>query len=240
MFNPSTMNKTWTPEELDRVAAELEPLGPEATLQWMVEQFHPSLYVACSFQQEESVMLDMLHRIEPEIRIFYLDTDVLFKETYETRDRLVERYGFKFERYHNLTLEEQAELHGDELWKSAPDKCCSIRKVEPLKRALSSVDAWITGVRRDQAPTRADTKKVEWDDKFGLVKANPLADWTLNDVWAYIHANDVPYNPLHDQNYPSIGCTHCTRQVMPGEDPRAGRWAGQDKIECGLHPAEAK
>jgi len=239
MFNPATM-KTWTPEELDQVAAELEPLGPEATLQWMVEHFHPSLYVACSFQQEESVMLDMLSRIEPESRIFYLDTDVLFKETYETRDRLAERYGFEFERYHNITLEEQAKLHGDELWKSAPDQCCSIRKVEPLKRALSSVDAWITGVRRDQAPTRAKTKKVEWDDKFGLVKASPLADWTLKDVWAYIHANDVPYNPLHDQNYPSIGCTHCTRQVMPGEDPRAGRWAGQDKTECGLHPAESK
>jgi phosphoadenosine phosphosulfate reductase len=240
MFNPSSMTKTWTPEELDRISEQLEPLGPEATLQWMVEQFHPSLYVACSFQQEESVMLDMLHRIEPEARIFYLDTDVLFKETYETRDRLAERYGFEFERYHNLTLAEQAELHGDELWKRAPDQCCSIRKVEPLKRALSSVDAWITGVRRDQAPTRANTKKLEWDAKFGLVKANPLADWTLKDVWGYIHANDVPYNPLHDQNYPSIGCTHCTRPVMPGEDPRAGRWAGQDKVECGLHPAETK
>jgi phosphoadenosine phosphosulfate reductase len=118
--------------------------------------------------------------------------------------------------------------------------CCSIRKVEPLQRALGSVDAWVTGIRRDQAPTRANSKKVEWDDKFGLVKANPLADWTLEDVWAYIHEHDVPYNPLHDQNYPSIGCTHCTRQVMPGEDPRAGRWAGQEKVECGLHPAEAK
>jgi phosphoadenosine phosphosulfate reductase len=120
------------------------------------------------------------------------------------------------------------------------EQCCAIRKVEPLKRALGSVDAWVTGIRRDQAPTRANSKKVEWDDKFGLVKANPLADWTLEDVWAYIHEHDVPYNPLHDQNYPSIGCTHCTRQVMPGEDPRAGRWAGQEKVECGLHPAEAK
>jgi phosphoadenosine phosphosulfate reductase len=234
------MTHTWSPAELDRVAQELEPQGPEATLKWMVEQFHPSLYIACSFQQEESVLLDMLHRIEPNARIFYLDTDVLFPETYATRDRLVERYGFDFERYHNLTLEEQAQLHGDELWKSAPDQCCSIRKVEPLKRALGSVDAWVTGIRRDQAPTRANSKKVEWDDKFNLVKANPLADWTLNDVWAYIRANDVPYNPLHEQNYPSIGCTHCTRQVMPGEDPRAGRWAGQDKTECGLHPSGAK
>jgi phosphoadenosine phosphosulfate reductase len=235
-----TATSTWTPEELEHVASELEPQGPEATLEWMAETFHPRLYVACSFQQEESVLLDMLSRIEPEARIFYLDTDVLFKETYETRDRFAERYGFKFERYHNISLEEQARLHGDELWKSDPNQCCAIRKVEPLKRALGEVDAWVTGVRRDQAPTRAGARKVEWDDKFGLVKANPLADWSLEDVWAYIHENDVPYNPLHDQNYPSIGCTHCTRQVQPGEDPRAGRWAGQEKVECGLHPAEAE
>ena len=174
-----TATKNWTSIELEPIAEELEPQGPEATLRWMVDQFHPSLYVACSFQQEESVLLDMLHRIEPDIRIFYLDTDVLFDETYETRDRFVERYGFKFERYHNITLEEQAKLHGDELWKSKPDVCCSIRKVEPLQRALGSVDAWVTGIRRDQAPTRANSNKVEWDDKFGLVKANPLADWTL-------------------------------------------------------------
>src|SRR5919198_614989 len=219
-----TATKTWTPEELDLVALELEEQGPEATLKWMVDQFHPSLYVACSFQQEESVLLDMLHRIEPSIRIFYLDTEVLFEETYETRDRLAD----------------QARLYGDELWKSAPDKCCAIRKVEPLKRALGQVDAWITGVRRDQAPTRANAKKVEWDEKFGLVKANPLADWTLKEVWAHIHEHDVPYNPLHDRNYPSIGCTHCTRPVTPGEDPRAGRWAGQEKVECGLHPADAR
>ena len=235
-----TATKNWTAEELEQIAAELEPQGPEATLRWMVDQFHPSLYVACSFQQEESVLLDMLHRIEPEIRIFYLDTDVLFEETYETRDRFVERYGFNFERYHNISLEEQAKLHGDELWARDPNQCCSIRKVEPLKRALGSVDAWITGIRRDQAPTRANSRKVEVDDKFGLIKANPLADWSLKDVWAYIHEHDVPYNPLHDQNYPSIGCTHCTRKVMPGEDPRAGRWAGQDKVECGLHPSESK
>ena len=116
-----TATKNWTAEELEQIAAELEPQGPEATLRWMVDQFHPSLYVACSFQQEESVLLDMLHRIEPEIRIFYLDTDVLFKETYETRDRFVERYGFNFERYHNLTLEQQAKLHGDELWARDPN-----------------------------------------------------------------------------------------------------------------------
>ena len=156
-----TATKTWTPEELEQVSQELENQGPEATLKWMVDEFHPSLYIACSFQQEESVLLDMLHRIQPEVRIFYLDTDVLFAETYKTRDRLAERYGFEFERYHNFSLEEQARLHGDELWARHPDQCCAIRKVEPLKRALGSVDAWVTGIRRDQAPTRAGSRKVE-------------------------------------------------------------------------------
>jgi phosphoadenosine phosphosulfate reductase len=118
---------------------------------------------------------------------------------------------------------------------SKPDQCCDIRKVQPLKKQLAGLKAWVTGVRRDQAPTRANTKKIEWDNKFGLVKLNPLADWTWPQVWDYIKANDVPYNPLHDQNYPSIGCTYCTRQVAPGEDPRAGRWSGFTKIECGLH-----
>jgi phosphoadenosine phosphosulfate reductase len=155
----ATATNTLTPDELDLVALELEDQGPEATLKWMVDQFHPNLYVACSFQQEESVLLDMLHRIQPQVRIFYLDTDVLFPETYETRDRLAQRYGFEFERYHNISLAEQARLHGDELWKSAPDQCCAIRKVEPLQRALGQVDAWITGVRRDQAPTRANSKR---------------------------------------------------------------------------------
>src|SRR2546430_8754774 len=161
-----TATNTWTSEELERVSLELEDQGPGATLKWMVDEFPRSLYVACSFQQEESVLLDMLHRIEPSIRIFYLDTEVLFEETYETRDRLAERYGFQFERYHNISLAEQARLYGDELWKSAPDQCCAIRKVEPLKRALGQVDAWVTGVRRDQAPTRANSKKAERDARF--------------------------------------------------------------------------
>jgi phosphoadenosine phosphosulfate reductase len=237
----ATTTKSWTPAELQDIAADLESRGPEATLKWMVDNFHPRLYLACSFQQEESVLLDMLAKIQPDARAFYLDTDFLFPETYETRDVFALTWpSIKFERYHNLTPEEQAEQYGEALWESDPNKCCSIRKVEPLKRALGSVDAWITGVRRDQAPTRANAKKVEWDEKFGLVKASPLADWTLDEVWAYISENDVPYNPLHDRNYPSIGCTYCTRPVMPGEDPRAGRWSGNEKTECGLHPSESE
>jgi phosphoadenosine phosphosulfate reductase len=135
----------------------------------------------------------------------------------------------------SMTPEQQAEKYGAELWKSDPNACCNIRKVEPLTEILGKYDAWITGIRRDQAPTRANAKKVEYDAKFGLVKFNPLAGWTWDDVWAYIKENNVIYNPLHDNHYPSIGCSYCTRQVMPGEDPRAGRWSGNDKTECGLH-----
>lgn len=232
--------RVWTPEALAEVADDLENKGPEATLQWMVDNFHPRLYLACSFQQEESVLLDMLARIQPEARAFYLDTDFLFDETYATRDTFALKWpSIRFERFHNLTPSQQAEQFGDKLWLRDPAACCNIRKVEPLKRALSEVDGWITGVRREQAPTRAGARKVEWDDKFGLVKANPLADWTLDDVWNYIRDNDVPYNELHDRNYPSIGCTYCTMPVAPGEDPRSGRWAGSDKTECGLHPADS-
>ncbi|WP_274653959.1 phosphoadenylyl-sulfate reductase [Paenibacillus humicola] len=216
-------------------AEELENAAPEAILQYAVETF-PKITFACSFGAEDVVLVDMLQKISPKTDIFYLDTDFHFKETYETRDRMIERYGMTFVQVKpELTPEQQAERHGAELWKSDPNQCCSIRKVQPLTKILSKYDAWITGIRRDQAPTRANAKKVEYDTKFGLIKFNPLASWTSEDVWNYIRENDVIYNPLHDRNYPSIGCEYCTRQVMPGEDPRAGRWAGTDKTECGLH-----
>ncbi|XEC94590.1 phosphoadenylyl-sulfate reductase [Paenibacillus tarimensis] len=214
---------------------ELENATPEAILQYAVETF-PNITFACSFGAEDVVLVDMLQKISPKTDIFYLDTDFHFKETYETRDRMVERYGLTFVQVKPvITPEEQAARYGEELWKSDPNQCCNIRKVEPLTRILTNYDAWITGIRRDQAPTRANAKKVEYDTKFGLIKFNPIASWTSEDVWNYIRANDVIYNPLHDNYYPSIGCEYCTRQVMPGEDPRAGRWAGSDKTECGLH-----
>lgn len=216
-------------------AEEFENASPEVIIEWAVKTF-PKITLACSFGSEDVVLVDMLQKISPSTDIFYLDTNVHFKETYETRDRLQERYGAKFiQVLPKLTLEEQAAQHGDELWKSNPNQCCNIRKVDPLTDILSKYDAWITGIRRDQAPTRANAKKVEYDVKFGLIKFNPLASWTSEDVWNYIRANDVIYNPLHDRNYPSIGCEHCTRPVAAGEDPRAGRWANFDKTECGLH-----
>ncbi|WP_199616511.1 phosphoadenylyl-sulfate reductase [Paenibacillus alkalitolerans] len=221
---------------IGEAAERFENESPEELLKWAVEAF-PSITLACSFGAEDVVLVDMLQKVSQGKDIFYLDTDFHFKETYETRDRLKERYhNIQFVQVKpKLTPEEQAAQFGEQLWKSDPNQCCNIRKVEPLVEILGKYDAWITGIRRDQAPTRANAKKVEYDVKFGLVKFNPLASWTTEDVWDYIRANDVPYNPLHDRNFPSIGCEYCTRPVAPGEDPRAGRWSGTEKTECGLH-----
>jgi phosphoadenosine phosphosulfate reductase len=219
----------------EAITAELEGASAERVIEWAIETFHPRLYFAASFQKTSSVMVDIAQRIDPTVRFFYLDTDVLFPETYATRDALSERYGVEFDRFHNLTLDQQATLHGDKLWATNPDLCCEIRKVEPMREALSDVDCWVSGIRREDSHSRAGAKKFGWDKRFGLWKLNPLADWTEKDVWRYIAENDVPYNPLHDQGYPSIGCTHCTRPPGAGGEPRAGRWADAEKTECGLH-----
>jgi len=213
------------------VTPDLERSSAEEVLKHVVARFHPRLYVACSFQKEASVIMDMILKIEPETRFFTLDTGFLFDETKATWRELEEHYGITVESAHGLSVEEQARLHGDQLWKRDPDACCGIRKVVPLRERLSTVDAWVAGLRRDQSPSRATTPKLHWDEKHGLWKANPLADWSERDVWNYIAANDVPYNGLHDQGYASIGCTHCTH---PSEG-RDGRWADSDKLECGIH-----
>jgi len=223
-------------EELQVWAYRLEAKSPQEVLVKAVENYAGGLVLASSFGAEDVVLIDMLHKLAPTMPVFYLDTNKHFTETYATRDKLQERYSKTFiQVLPKLTLAEQASAHGDNLWEKDPNLCCQIRKVEPLQRVLSGYQAWITGIRREQSPTRANAKKVEWDEKFNLVKFNPLADWTDGQVWEYIHANDVPYNPLHDNNYPSIGCSVCTRAVRHGQDPRAGRWAGFEKTECGLH-----
>ena len=181
-------------------------------------------------------LLDMAVKIEPEVNVFYLDTGFLFPETYSLLEQTKQRYGIEPVAFRSRwSPRDQAHEFGEELWKHNPDLCCEIRKVEPNLRALDGKRAWIAGLRRDQASTRRSLKVVEWDDRFGLVKLNPLAAWTETQVVEYINANDVPYNPLYDKGYPSIGCMQCTRAVKPGEDPRAGRWANSSKIECGLH-----
>lgn len=212
-------------------AASVEQMSAEQLLAFVIEQFHPRLYVACSFQKEASVIMDIALRISPEVRFFTLDTGLLFSETYHTWRRLEQRYGIAIDVYQGPSLARQAVLHGDKLWERDPDACCGLRKVAPLKQALARVDCWVTGIRRDQSPTRANTPKLHWDERHGLWKANPLADWSDKDVWRYIAAHEVPYNPLHDRGYESIGCTHCTR---PGSG-REGRWYGHAKTECGLH-----
>ena len=213
------------------VAPDLESSSAEDVLRHAVEHHHPRLFVACSFQKEASVIMDMLLRIEPDARFFTLDTGVLFEETYDTWRALEERYDVKVEVFKGISLEEQARRNGEELWNRDPDACCGIRKVSPLRQALSQVDAWVAGVRRDQSPLRSSTRKLHWDDKHGLWKLNPLADWSERDVWDYLARNEIPYNSLHDRGYASIGCTHCTK---PG-DGRDGRWAGHDKTDCGMH-----
>lgn len=220
---------------IQQKAVELEAASAEEVIAYAIDTF-PNITFACSFGAEDVVMVDMIQKLRPGTDIFYLDTDFHFQETYDVRDELEAHYGISFIQVKPvLTPEEQAAKHGAELWKTEPNACCNIRKVEPLTQILSKYEAWITGIRRDQAPTRANAKKIEYDTKFGLVKFNPLASWTTEDVWDYIRANNVIYNRLHDNHYPSIGCEHCTRQVMPGEDPRAGRWSGSEKTECGLH-----
>lgn len=227
---------TTDPEEIGRVALRFAGQRPQQVLQWGIDRYREGITLACSFGAEDVVLVDMLARIDRSIPIFYLDTDYLFPETLTVRDRLVERYGIRPVAVRPaLTIEQQASRHGADLFGRRPDLCCSIRKVEPLRKHLTGYRSWITGIRRDQAPARANAGLIEWDALFNLVKLNPLAHWTAAEVWDYVRANDVPYNELHDRNYPSIGCRPCTRQVLPGEDPRAGRWAKFTKKECGLH-----
>ena len=210
---------------------DYESMPAEEILGAMLEAFPGRVSLACSFQKEESVLLDMLFALDPHARVFALDTHVLFPETYEVWKEVERRYDTKVAIYEGPTLARQAELHGDALWERKPDLCCAIRKVEPLGRALGGLDAWITGLRRDQSPSRAEAPKVGWDAEHELWKANPLADWDDQRCWDYIRERALPYNQLHDKGYASIGCTHCTK-VGAGRD---GRWEGSAKTECGLH-----
>jgi phosphoadenosine phosphosulfate reductase len=222
---------------MDRDVSELvgktdvESLDAQGVIATMLKTLNPEVALACSFQKEESVLLDMLLEHDPKARVFALDTHVLFPETYGVWREIERRYGIRIEVFEGPSLGRQAATHGDRLWESNPDLCCSIRKIGPLGTALSGLDGWITGVRRDQSASRADTPKLGWDDRHELWKASPLADWTNDDVWAYIRERELPVNPLHERGYASIGCTHCT---APGTG-REGRWAGTGKTECGLH-----
>ena len=226
-------------EELKRLSDSFESRQPWEVLEYALKAYAGKITLASSFGAEDVALVDMMYRIDPEAPLFYLNTDFLFPETLEVRDRIVERYRLKptqvIEMKSLLTPERQVAQYGEALWAKDPDQCCQLRKLEPLGRVLSGYAAWITGIRRDQAPTRANAGLVEWDRKFNLVKVNPLARWSSEQVWSYIQLHEIPYNILHDRNYPSIGCTHCTAPVLPGDDPRSGRWKNFTKTECGLH-----
>jgi phosphoadenosine phosphosulfate reductase len=225
--------------EVERIHHLAEQWSPQDVLRWAFANFGQRVAMASGFGAEGVALIDITARVQPDFRVFTLDTDFLFPATYALIQRIEKRYGIEVERIKSaLTPEDQEQLHGPALWSRDPDRCCTLRKVEPLRRKLSQLSAWVTSIRRDQTSVRANARKIEWDSKFHLVKVNPLADWTSDQVWRYIREHNVPYNPLHDRNYPSIGCTHCTRAVEPGEDSRAGRWSGLGKTECGLHVPE--
>jgi phosphoadenosine phosphosulfate reductase len=220
----------------EQVQIPAEQWSAEEVLRWAFTTFGKDLAMASGFGVEGMALIDIASRVLPELKVFTLDTEFLFAETYDLIDRVEKRYGIKVERvYSALTPEEQERTQGRALWTSDPDRCCSLRKIEPLKQKLSELRAWITAIRRDQTSARSSARKVQWDTKFQLLKINPIADWTTEMVWNHVRKHNVPYNPLHDRNYPSIGCTHCTRAIQPGEDLRAGRWSGFQKTECGLH-----
>jgi phosphoadenosine phosphosulfate reductase len=223
---------------------ELERASAEAVVRWALDRFSPRVALACSFQAEESVLIDMMHRLRgADFRVFTLDTGRLNQETYDCMDAIRARYGIRVEVYFPdaAKVENMVRAHGLNLFYHSIEQrklCCAVRKLEPLGRALENLDAWITGLRREQAATRGGVSKLEMDkDHGGICKLNPLADWSRDQVWNYLRDNNVPFNRLHKQGYPSIGCAPCTRAVKPGEDLRAGRWwwENPETKECGLH-----
>ena len=230
----------WTQDALANANGILEGQTPQEILRWAVAALtHPRLTMATAFGAEGCCLIHMLAEIEQSVRLFNLDTGYQFSESLELRDRLKARYGINVELIQpELTVAEYEAEHGGPLYPHRPDQCCHDRKILPLRGALVGYDAWISAIRRDQTNHRAVARAVQWDAKFGLVKINPLLGWTKQDVWKFVTQHDVPYNPLHDQGYPSIGCWPCTRAVQDGEDERAGRWTGTVKKECGLHVVE--
>lgn len=234
--------------EFELIAEKFDEESPQRVLEWALQTFHPKIALASSFGLEDVVLIDMMTKINPRARVFTLDTGRLHQDTYNVMDRIRDRYGIMVEVFFPdaVAVEKMVNEHGLNLFYKSTDfrkMCCGIRKVEPLKRALSGLDAWITGLRREQAVTRTYVRKIGRDSEHGdIVKINPIADWTWDDVWRYVRANNVPYNVLHDRGFPSIGCEPCTRAVKPGEDPRAGRWWWElpEQKECGLHVKTTK
>lgn len=229
-------------------AAERSQISEDAPtgelIEWTLTRFADQrLILTSSFGMEGCALIDMYARLGQPITVVYLDTMFFFDETYELRDRLADRYPHvRFvNRGTTLSLDEQVEKHGPELWRTNPDLCCKIRKIDPMYDVMSEVDVWITGLRRSQSVTRANMRVIDWDWRYQVLKISPLAKWERSEVWEYIRKHDVPYNRLHEQGYPTVGCTHCTKPVPGltiGEYSRTGRWSDSEKTECGLHGGE--
>jgi phosphoadenosine phosphosulfate reductase len=227
----------WAGAQFRSMPLDDETKGSLDVLEWGYETYGEEIVYACSFGAEGSVLIDLISRVNTQAKVIFLDTDFHFKETYELIDEMKKRYpDMTIEMQKpDLTPEEQAEQYGKALWESNPDQCCHIRKIIPLQRALAGNKAWISGLRREQSPARKNVEFVNKDEKFQLIKICPLIHWTWNDIWEYINEHGIPYNPLHDQGYPSIGCEHCTLPASNPNDLRSGRWANSGKTECGLH-----
>lgn len=228
-----------TPElmnELTQASADLEVASPQAILRWTIDRFAPLFTMATAFGPEGMCLIHMLAELGGKTPIFNLDTGYQFAETLELRERVRLRYGIEVElKRPSTTVQEYESINNGPVYKVDPNRCCGERKIAVLKKAASGFHAWASAIRRDQSSDRAKAAIVGWDAKFHLVKVSPLANWTKKEVWAFISEHDIPYNPLHDQGFPSVGCWPCTRSVLAGEDERAGRWSGFAKTECGLH-----
>ncbi len=229
-FYDSPLNNE-TPDQQDPTK------GAQEILDWAYQTYGESLVYACSFGAESMVLIDLIATVQPSAKLVFLDTGLHFQETYDLIDEVKERYPLLdiVMQKPSLTVDEQREQYGSALWSRNPDQCCYIRKVKPLEDALSGATAWISGLRRAQSPTRANTNFINKDDRFQSIKICPLIYWSWDDVWEYIEQHHLPYNKLHDQNYPSIGCIPCTTQVTDTDNERSGRWANFQKTECGLH-----
>ncbi|ENQ3104771.1 phosphoadenylylsulfate reductase (thioredoxin) [Bacillus sp. 491mf] len=214
-----------------------ETKGALATVRWAYEHYRQDIVYACSFGVEGMVLLHIINQVNPSANVVFLDTNVHFQETYDLIKKVRERFPQLniIEKQPNLTLGEQAKEHGDKLWEHNPNLCCQLRKIKPLEEGLTGRKAWISGLRREQSETRKNTQFINQDHRFQFVKICPLIHWTWKEVWRYVYKHNLPYNPLHDIGYPSIGCETCTVRVQEGSDLRDGRWAGMTKTECGLH-----
>ncbi|UTE75812.1 phosphoadenylyl-sulfate reductase [Rossellomorea sp. KS-H15a] len=228
--------QTWKQASME---FEVDPVykGALNVLKWTYDHYGDEVVYACSFGIEGIVLIDLISKVKPQATIVFLDTGVHFKETYEIIEKVKKAYPELtiHMKKPQLTLKEQAEAYGDKLWETKPNQCCQIRKLDPLKETLSKGHAWISGLRREQSPTRQHVEFINKDDKFQSVKICPLIHWTWKEIWRYTHKHNLSYNPLHDQGYPSIGCFHCTTPAIDVNDLRSGRWKGKGKTECGLH-----